>query len=80
MGDEALTEDETEMLLDLEDEDKRRGNFEKVFPLEDSLMNYGHFFEKERYQNRMVSTYLTTPRSRRDKLLGKFKRIYADEV
>ena len=54
MGDEALTEDELEMLLDLEDEDKRRGNFEKVFPLEDSLMNYGHFFEKERYQNRMV--------------------------
>ena len=80
LGDEQLTEDELELLLDLEDEDKRRGNFVKAFPLEDSLMVYGHFFERERYQNRLVVTYLTTPKNRRDKLMGKYQRVYADEV
>ena len=39
-GTEKLTEDEIEMFLDLEDENKRRGNFDKVYPLESNVNFY----------------------------------------
>ena len=69
-GNERLTEDEMEMLMDLEDECKRQGNFERIYPLESNIGFYSQFFGEAGYQNKLASTYLTTPRSRRDKLLG----------
>ena len=32
-GSEDLTEDEAGLLMDLEDEHSRRGNFERIFPV-----------------------------------------------
>ena len=32
-GNEDLTEDEVGLLMDLEDENSRRGNFERIFPV-----------------------------------------------
>ncbi len=32
-GSEDLTEDEVGLLMDLEDEHSRRGNFERIFPV-----------------------------------------------
>ncbi len=40
-----------EMLMDLEDERLRQGNFERVYPLESNVKNYSKFFEQNRYQN-----------------------------
>ena len=39
-GTEKLTEDEMEMFMDLEDENKRRGNFDKAYPLESNVNFY----------------------------------------
>ena len=69
-GTERLTEDELEMLLDLDDELQRRGNFERLYPLESNVGLYSPFLEEAGYQNQLAATYLTTPRSRRDKLIG----------
>lgn len=50
-GTEELTEDEMEMLMDLEDEYSRRGNFKRIYPLEGNINTYEQFFEENRYQN-----------------------------
>ena len=50
-GTEKLTEDEMEMLMDLEDELKRQGNFERIYPLESNVGFYSQFFEAAGYQN-----------------------------
>ena len=57
-GDEKLTLDELEVILDLEDENSRMGNFEKVYPLAENVVQYGKYFEIQRYQNALVSAYL----------------------
>jgi hypothetical protein len=48
-GNEVLTPDEIEMLLDLEDEESRMGNFERVFPLESNVQSFEKYFEVKRY-------------------------------
>lgn len=55
-GSETLTLDEIEMLLDLEDEDNRKGNFVRAYP--NKHVSYEHLFEVKRYQNHLVSAYL----------------------
>lgn len=57
-GEETLSKDEIEMLLDLEEERSRKGNFEQVFPLVDNVQQYDRFFEVKRYQNSLVAAYL----------------------
>ena len=44
-GTERLSKDETELLMDLDDEFSRRGNFELIFPLSKNAMHYERFFE-----------------------------------
>lgn len=48
-GKEDLTKDELDMLLDLEEEFSRRGNFQRVFPLASNVHFYEKFFEVKRY-------------------------------
>jgi hypothetical protein len=48
-GNEVLTADEIEMLLDLEDEASRMGNFERVFPLQSNVLSFEKYFEVKRY-------------------------------
>jgi hypothetical protein len=47
-GTEVLTKDEIEMLLDLEDEAARVGNFVRVFPVKTTI-HYESFFDVMRY-------------------------------
>jgi len=49
MGTEVLTKDELEMLVELEEEYARRGNFQRVYPLLSNVGYYERFFEVKRY-------------------------------
>ena len=80
-GTEKLTKDEMEMLMDLDEEFLRKGNFERVFPLTSNSMHYEPFFEYKRYQNVLVAAYLQTEQNIRDKLFSsKHRRVYFSEV
>ena len=48
------------MLMDLDEEYLRKGNFERVFPLTSNAFYYEQFFEFKRYQNALVAAYLST--------------------
>lgn len=48
-GNENWTKDEMELFLELEEEFARRGNFQRVFPLESNVQHYEKFFEVKRY-------------------------------
>ena len=80
LGSEDLTEDEVSVLMDLEDEHSRRGNFERIFPDASNMAYYSQFFEGERYENSLVAAYLQTPQETQNKLLSKHKRIYFSEI
>ena len=45
-GDEDLTSDEVNMIMDHEEEFSRKGNFSRVFPLAAKEDYYEKFFEK----------------------------------
>lgn len=79
-GEEHLTKDELEMLMDLEEEFTRRGNFQRVYPLASNVKFYEKFFEVKRYQNLLIGAYLTAPEYVRNSLLRKYKRVYNTEV
>ena len=51
-----------EILLDIEDEYHRKGNFERVYPELPLLASYEKFFEVKRYQNSLVSAYMLASR------------------
>lgn len=61
-GSEQLTNDEIEILLDIEEENHRKGNFDRVYPELPLLASYEKFFEVKRYQNSLVSAYLQASR------------------
>ena len=63
-GNEELSEDEVGVLMDLEDEQSRRGNFERIFPDPSNQAYYVQFFESIRYENLLVAAYLQTPEAR----------------
>ena len=50
-GEEDLTADELNMLMDHEDEFARKGNFSRVFPLAANVDYYEKFFEVKTYYN-----------------------------
>ena len=50
-GQENLTSDELNILMDHEDEFSRKGNFSRVFPLAANVDYYERFFEIKRYMN-----------------------------
>ena len=42
---EDLTDDDYDVLADLEEENSRRGHFNRIFPLASNVDNYSNFFE-----------------------------------
>ena len=44
-GTETLSRDEVDLLLDLDDENSRKGNFESIFPVASNIAHYLYFFE-----------------------------------
>ena len=79
-GHERLSKDEVEMLMDLDEEFMRRGNFQRIFPLASNAAFYDQFFETKRYQNALCASYLTSPQHIRDQLLYKYRRVYNSQV
>lgn len=39
------------MIMDLDEEFLRKGNFERVFPLQNNAFHYEQYFEYKRYTN-----------------------------
>ena len=80
-GNEKLSKDELEMIMDLDEEYLRRGQFERIYPLAPNVNHYEQFFESKRYQNQLLQAYLACDNKTRDKLLSpKHKRQYHSEV
>jgi hypothetical protein len=46
-----MTNDELDMLLTLEEEHARRGNFQRIYPLVNNVQQFEQFFQTKRYQN-----------------------------
>ena len=57
-GNENLTADEMNMLMDHEDEFSRKGKFSRVFPLAANVDYYEKFFENKRYWNYLLWAYI----------------------
>lgn len=48
-GNEKLSKDELDILMELEEEFHRKGNFERIYPQVNTMTFYEHFFEYKRY-------------------------------
>ena len=79
-GSEELTRDEVEMIVELEEEFARRGNFQRVYPLVSNVSYYERFFEVKRYQNSLIQSYLLAEDTVKGRLLKEHKRAYSSEV
>ena len=80
-GGEQLTRDEVEMLMDLEEENHRKGNFERVYPELPLLEPFEKFFEAKRYQNHLVTAYMQAPEKVKAQLIQKLNRqVYKSTV
>jgi len=79
-GNEELTKDEVEMILEHEEEFARRGSFSRVYPLVNNVQYYEKFFEVKRYQNSMIAAYLLATDDVKGKILKDYRRVYTSEV
>ena len=55
---QQLTEEELQIIVEYEEEYKRLGNFERIFPLNSNVVHYGKFFEYKRPSNLLLTKYL----------------------
>lgn len=75
-GDELLSRDELNIILDLEDEGNRLGQFDRIFPLANTASKYYGFMEVKRYQNALYCAWLSTPLDKRRKLITNCQAQY----
>ena len=59
-GDELLSKDELNLILDLEDESMRTGQFDRIFPMPTTSHRYYGFFEDKRYENALYCAWMST--------------------
>jgi hypothetical protein len=57
-GDEKMTDEDLQTVIDFEEEQFRLGNFEKIFPCINNAPYYGQFFEYPRQSNSLLARYL----------------------
>ncbi len=57
---DVLSEEDFEILAELEEEEERKGHFERIFPLKSNVDTYARYFEYPRYHNSLVWAYLRT--------------------
>jgi|LauGreDrversion4_2_1035121.scaffolds.fasta_scaffold192846_3 hypothetical protein len=55
---DMLTDEDYELLADLEEEHTRRGHFNRIFPLASNVDTYSKFFETQRRSNQVVWDYV----------------------
>ena len=58
--DHLLTKDELNIILDLEDEKERVGQFKLIYPKPSNAYLYYGFMEEQRYQNALYCAWLST--------------------
>jgi len=58
-----MTEEDWKVLLETDEEESRRGHFQRIFPLRDNAQYYEHFFEAPRYNNLLVWKWLHSSES-----------------
>ena len=75
-GDELLSKDELNIILDYEDERNRLGQFDQIFPLPSTAAAYYGFMEVKRYQNALMCAWLSTPQAIRRKLINNCQIKY----
>ena len=61
----VLSKDELTVVLDLEEETARRGEFARIFPLRDTAAQYYGFMEERRYFNALYCAWLATDGARK---------------
>lgn len=54
----SLTEDDLEIIQQYEEEERRLGNFERIYPLHANAQHYSKFFEHIRPANELLAKYL----------------------
>jgi len=55
---EGFTEDELGVMMDYDDENSRKGNFSRIFPLKSNISYYKKYFTQQRYLNELVWSYI----------------------
>jgi hypothetical protein len=54
----SLTEDDMEIMAEFEEEQRRTGHFELIFPTRDTIDNLGPYFESQRHANLVLWQYI----------------------
>ncbi len=55
---DQLVDEDYELLADLEEENTRRGHFNRIFPLASNVDTYSKYFETQRHANTLLWSYL----------------------
>lgn len=58
-----MTEEDWKVLLETDEEDSRKGHFQRIFPLKENAHYYERFFEAPRYNNLLVWKWLHSSES-----------------
>ena len=70
-GIELLSKDELNVILDLEDETDRQGQFTLIYPKASTAASYYGFMLEPRYQNALYCAWLSTSAKNKKALLKK---------
>lgn len=54
----CLTEDDLEILADFEEEQRRKGHFELLFPTKETIETLGPYFDCQRHANTVLWQYI----------------------
>jgi len=68
---EKLSAEDWNILFETDEENYRRGNFERIFPLKENLDIYSKFFEYQRYYNIIVWQWLKSKTNFLEKISQK---------
>lgn len=55
---DILTDEDFEVLADLEEENSRKGHFSRIFPLASNVDTYSKYFETQRHANQVLWNYV----------------------
>lgn len=72
---EKLSAEDWNILFETDEENYRRGNFERIFPLKENLETYSKFFEFQRYSNIIVWQWLRSKTNFLEKISQKINNI-----
>ena len=60
---ERLTPEDWNILFEFDEENQRRGNFERIFPTKLNVENYKELFINNRYNNQLIERFLISKKN-----------------